>query len=133
MDGLVDLLPHRPPWLLVDRVVSRSETRVECEKRLAAGDPLLGDGALPELLVVEALAQAAACLASAERGRHRGMLVAATAFEFHERAQAGETVRLCATRDATLGTLHRFTVEARAGERVIAKGRLTFALEEDRR
>jgi 3-hydroxymyristoyl/3-hydroxydecanoyl-(acyl carrier protein) dehydratase len=56
------------------------------------------------------------------------MLVAARGFEFHGRAQAGDTVRLTATRTTTLGALHRFEAEAAVGERVIARGELTFSV-----
>jgi 3-hydroxyacyl-[acyl-carrier-protein] dehydratase len=128
MDALVDLIPHRPPWLLVDRVVARGEDQVEAEKLLAAGDPLLAPDGLPELLVLEALAQTAACLNAGGLGRHRGLLVAATRVEFDGRAQAGERVTLVARRTAVLGALIRVVAQARVGERVIARGELTFAV-----
>src|SRR5439155_11386732 len=48
MERLVDLIPHRPPWLLVDRVTARGDDFVTAEKRVAAADPLLApDGSLP--------------------------------------------------------------------------------------
>ena len=128
MERLVDLIPHRPPWLLVDRVVARSDDHVEAEKRVAADDPLLAPGGLPELLSLEALAQTAACLNAGRLGQHRGLLVAASHVVFDGRAQAGDLVSLRARRIATLGTLLRFAVEARVGERVIARGEMTFAV-----
>jgi 3-hydroxymyristoyl/3-hydroxydecanoyl-(acyl carrier protein) dehydratase len=130
MDGLVDLLPHRPPWLLVDRVIVREATRVECAKQLAGTDPLLFSAELPEVLIIEALAQAAACLNAGELGQHRGLLVAAVGFEFHGRARAGETLRLVAVKEAALGGLVRFLGEAFMGEHLLARGHLTFAVEE---
>ncbi|HEX4346226.1 MAG TPA: hypothetical protein VHZ73_01570 [Vicinamibacterales bacterium] len=130
MGTTIDLLPHRPPWLLVDRVVAKSETTVEAHKLLAADDPLLVRDELPDFLVLEALAQAAACLATEALGRHTGLLVAATQFHPRERARAGETLRLLAVRQAVLGRLHRFDCTACVGERLIARGQLTFALEE---
>lgn len=129
MEALVDLIPHRPPWLLVDRVVARSDEGVEAEKRLSAGDPLLGpDGGLPELLLLEALAQTAACANAGALGRHRGLLVAASGVVFDGRAQAGDVVTLRARRGAALGALVRFDAEALVGDRSIARGQLTFAL-----
>jgi len=129
MAGTVDLLPHRAPWLLVDRVVARAEGTVEAHKLLTASDPLLADGTLPELLLLEALAQTAACLQTEALGEHRGLLVAAQRFEVHERPRAGETLRLKAVREAVLGRLVRFTGEARVDERLLASGQLTFAIE----
>jgi 3-hydroxymyristoyl/3-hydroxydecanoyl-(acyl carrier protein) dehydratase len=131
MGGVIDRIPHRPPWLLVDRVVQVDRDRVASERRLSATDPLLSDG-LPELLVLEALAQTAACLMTDGLGRHRGYLVAASGFEFFGRAQAGETLLLRATKTAQLGALHRFDGEAAVGERLVARGEMTFAVEAER-
>ena len=129
MEPLVDLIPHRPPWLLVDRVTARSEDQVAAEKRLSVADPLLAPDGLPELLALEALAQTAACLNAGTHGRHRGLLVAASRVEFPSgRAQAGDLVSLRAQRTATMGALVRFAVEARVGERVIVRGEMTFAV-----
>lgn len=132
---LVRAIPHRAPWLLVDRVVAVDGGVVRAEKRLTHGDPLLdGDGTLGEPFVVEALAQTAACLNAAqlegEGGRpHQGMLVAASKFSFEgPRARAGDLLALEAQRTASLGALHRFTCEARVDGRVIARGDLSFAV-----
>ncbi|HXU70880.1 MAG TPA: hypothetical protein VN947_16210 [Polyangia bacterium] len=128
MERLVDLIPHRPPWLLVDRVRSREGGVVEAEKQLAAGDPLLAGDELPELLVLEALAQTAACHNAGQLGAHRGLLVAATGVAFDGRARAGDVVRLRAEKTAVMGALVRFAVEARVGDRLIARGQMTFAV-----
>ncbi|MCU1281581.1 MAG: fabZ [bacterium] len=128
MERLVDLIPHRAPWLLVDRVIARSDESVEAEKRLAAGDPLLAPDGLPELLALEALAQTAACLNAGALGQHRGLLVAASRVAFDGRAQAGDVVALHARKTASMGALVRFDVEARVGDRVIARGEMTFAV-----
>jgi 3-hydroxyacyl-[acyl-carrier-protein] dehydratase len=120
-------IPHRAPWLLVDRVIERGADRVRALKRLTADDPLGPEG-LGECLLIEALAQAAACVEGAERGAHRGYLVAASQFEFHGRAQVGETLELSAVRTATLGALHRFAGEASVDGKLLAKGEMTFAV-----
>jgi len=133
MTGPLDRIPHRPPWLLVDRVISVEGPTVTAERRLTFDDPLMQDG-LPEVLVLEALAQTAACLNAGELGAHRGFLVAASGFEFDGRAQAGETLLLSATRTAALGALHKFEGVAQAiapgGQaRMVARGQMTFAVE----
>ena len=128
MAALVDLIPHRAPWLLIDRVVARGDDRVEAEKRVAADDPLLAGDELPELLLLEALAQTAACANAETLGKHQGLLVAASRVEFAGRARAGDVVTLVATRTATMGALVRFSTEARIGERTIARGEMTFAV-----
>lgn len=128
MERLVDLIPHRPPWLLVDGVVARSADGVEAVKLLAADDPTLRDGEWPEAMALEALAQAAACVNAGALGAHHGLLVAARDVVFDGRARAGDRVALHARKLAALGALVRFAVEARVGERLIARGELTFAV-----
>ena len=125
---MIDAIPHRSPWLLVDRVTARDDEHVEAEKRVAAGDPLLAGGELPELMVLEALAQTAACLNAGALGKHQGLLVAASRVEFDGRARAGDIVVLRAKKTTTMGTLVRFEAEALVGERVIARGEMTFAV-----
>ena len=125
---MIGAIPHRPPWLLVDRVTARDDEHVEAEKRVAAGDPLLAGGELPELMVLEALAQTAACANAGELGAHRGLLVAASRVEFDGRAIAGDVIVLRAKKIATMGTLVRFETEALVGERVIARGEMTFSV-----
>jgi 3-hydroxyacyl-[acyl-carrier-protein] dehydratase len=129
--ALLDLLPHRPPWLLVDRVLSVEETRIVAEKRLAADDPLLGAGGLGGPLAIEAVAQAAACLmgqgAVGER-EHHGYLVAARGWKFPGWAHAGETVTLRAERLGSFGSLYAFRGEASVDGRPIAVGELRFGV-----
>lgn len=128
MSRVTDLIPHRAPWLLVDRVISVDAEKVEAEKRLSQGDPLVGES-LGEMLVVEALAQTAACLEGSERGAHRGMLVAASGFQFARRPRAGETLSLSAERLAKMGALAKVRARARIGEELITEGEMTFAVE----
>lgn len=124
------LLPHRAPFLLVDRVLCVEGEQVTAEKRLTADDPLLVDGVLPGPLLIEALAQTSACLMGAgNAGReHLGYLVAAQGWKFPSRARAGDTLALTAVRTATLGALHRFDGVARVGEREVASGSMSFAV-----
>src|SRR5262245_1609742 len=122
---LIDLIPHRAPFRLIDRVVALEPNQVRAEKRVPAGDPLLADG-LAETLLLEALAQTAACLNAASMKSHRGYLVAANQFRFEGRAYPGDTIELLAVRGGQLGALHRFSGEARVSGRVIAAGEMTF-------
>ncbi len=130
LEALLLSIPHRPPWSLIDRVVSVEPGRVVAEKRLAVGDPLLGAG-LRGPLCIEALAQAAACLMVARvgGGEHRGYLVAAAGWKFPARALPGELVRLEAVLRAELGGLQRFDGRAAVDGREIAAGSMTFAVQ----
>ena len=63
-DGIQEHLPHRHPFLLVDRVLEREPgVRVVAEKLVSYGDPILqghfqGRPLVPGVLMIEMLAQA---------------------------------------------------------------------------
>jgi beta-hydroxyacyl-ACP dehydratase FabZ len=64
-------LPHRYPFLLVDRVLARTGERIVAHKLVTANEPyfaghLPGHPVMPGVLIVEALAQAGALLAAPE-------------------------------------------------------------------
>jgi 3-hydroxyacyl-[acyl-carrier-protein] dehydratase len=133
MHAAIDLIPHRPPFLLVDRVIAVEDDRVDAEKLVTAGDPLVGDGGLGGPLLMEACAQTAACLMGALGGGegHLGYLVAAQGWKFLDFARPGEIARFSARRVSMLGALHRFEAVARVGERELASGTMTFAVRFD--
>jgi beta-hydroxyacyl-ACP dehydratase FabZ len=67
------LLPHRYPFLLVDRVVEMGDDKVVGLKNVTANEPFFqghfpGQPVMPGVLLVEALAQAGALLACKATG-----------------------------------------------------------------
>jgi 3-hydroxyacyl-[acyl-carrier-protein] dehydratase len=68
-NAITEILPHRYPFLLVDRVVElEAGERVKAYKNLTANEPFFqghfpGHPVMPGVLQIEALAQAAAVLA----------------------------------------------------------------------
>lgn len=72
--GILELLPHRYPFLLVDRVVAYEPgRRVVCHKSVSANEPFFqghfpGQPVMPGVLVIEALAQAGGVLSHLNRG-----------------------------------------------------------------
>ncbi len=121
----LEVLPHRAPFLLVDRLVSRSEQQAHARKMVTANDPLVG-GLLPAPFIVEALAQTAALMHTEV---HHGFLVALRDVKVESDASPGDVLELSATRTATLGGLHRVSGVARVGDRVVLTGELTFSIE----
>ncbi|MEO6952380.1 MAG: 3-hydroxyacyl-ACP dehydratase FabZ family protein [Polyangia bacterium] len=130
MSGLRDLpdLPHRAPFRLVDRLASRTEQSATAIRQVTANDPLMGSE-LPATLVVEALAQTAALMNDGTIGAHRGFLVALRDVRFESSVHAGDTLSLHTERTASLGGLHRVMGRAHVGDRLVASGEMTFAIE----
>ena len=56
------LLPHRPPMLMLTAMLEQDADRVHCSSVIAATNPLLSDGLFPVAGGVELLAQAAGIL-----------------------------------------------------------------------
>ncbi len=69
VEGIQRLLPHRPPFLLVDRVVAfEKDASITCLKGVTMNEPFFaghfpGHPVMPGVLILEALAQSAALLA----------------------------------------------------------------------
>jgi 3-hydroxyacyl-[acyl-carrier-protein] dehydratase len=66
---ILDILPHRYPFLLVDRVLEVTEARIVAIKNVTWNEPFFpghfpGEPVMPGVLQVEAMAQAAAILAA---------------------------------------------------------------------
>lgn len=134
------LLPHRPPLLLVDRILSvdLAAGHLLALRTVSADDPWLGPTGLPAPLLIEALCQAAACLnglslaASSAPAAHRGYLVGLSDVTFTAPAQAGDVLHLSVRREGGLGAMQAVRGEvlrADDGERrPLASGRLLLAV-----
>jgi len=133
---LIELIPHRPPMLLLDRVLSFSADRVVCAAQPTHASIFLRQGAIPGVVTLEYMAQAtAACLALARPGdpaqRGHGLLVAARHFSLGcaEIAVHTELV-VVATLSASAGRAANFDcrVDAAADGSKLASAELTVYL-----
>jgi beta-hydroxyacyl-ACP dehydratase FabZ len=69
LEQILALLPHRYPFLLIDRVLELSDERVLCLKNVSFNEPYFqghfpGVPVMPGVLQIEAMAQAGGILAS---------------------------------------------------------------------
>lgn len=131
-----EILPHRPPFLFVDRVtVLEPGVRIVAERDLRAEEPHFtghfpGAPMMPGVLVAEALAQTSGLLCALSLGEgdrdvsEPPLFLAKLDLKFPATARPGETMVMEARLERAYGTLFRFQVEARSGERAVAKGTL---------
>jgi len=144
LDDLLPVLPHRPPFLFVDRVIQLEPHKpIVAERTLRADEPQFaghfpGRPIMPGVLIAEALAQTSGLLiglsemisASAPPEKPKVFFLAVTNIKFTHPAVPGEALVLRATSERQFAALHRFNVEATVGRNLIASGSLTLALVE---
>ncbi|MDR0771497.1 MAG: hypothetical protein LBE75_09965 [Burkholderiales bacterium] len=99
---ITDYLPHRPPMLLLDRVVEAAESRIVCEVTLQVDSPFCDGAAVPGWVGVEYMAQTVGVLAGWRALEKRlpvkiGFLVGARHYRSHvPQFRAGEVLRVTA-------------------------------------
>jgi len=126
------LLPQRPPFRFIDRVVETTDETAHCQFCMPESGDCFSLRMLPEALLVEALAQTTAILMLAPRGGEGtdgprgGVLGGVDGFRFDGRPEPGETIDLKARLRKQLGPVAMFHVEAWQGQRALCHGTLTI-------
>ena len=139
LDALVGLLPHRPPFRFVDRVsVFEAGVRVVAHKDVTATEwffpPDAQDVAalvMPDLLVVEAMAQAGAVLLMADTAQAAAKVVYFAGLDrvqWHVPVRAGDALCLHAVVTHARGRLRKVHADARVHERVVCEADLAAVL-----
>lgn len=132
-----EILPHRDPFLFVDRVVNISnENAIVAEKDLAPDEWYFrghfpGAPMLPGVIVSEALAQTSGLLLGltkrATDQKKPKLFLANLSIKFSSPAKPGETLRLTAHLKKEYGQMFLFEVAAHVADRRIAVGTLALA------
>lgn len=133
-------LPHRYPFLLVDRVLEIAEdgSRIVAQKNVSSNEPFFqghfpDEPIMPGVLVIEALAQAGGILVSrtqrlAERANVMGVLAGVDGFRFRRPVRPGDSLRLEVTLTKMRGAVGKFQGRATVDGHLVAEGEITFAL-----
>ena len=138
-ETIARILPHRAPFLFVDRVVRLEPgASIEAERELRPDEPHFaghfpGRPIMPGVLITEALAQTAGLLlalsAMARGATIDGDLfyLARTDMKWTSPVGPGETLVLEARLERSMGALHAFRVRARTKRLDVASGAVTLA------
>ena len=140
LNDLLPVLPHRPPFLFVDRVTKLTPGKlIVAERRLRADEPHFaghfpGQPIMPGVLVSEALAQTSGLLlglsewitAAVLPEKPKMFFLGATNLKFTHPAVPGDLLILRATSDRHFSGIFRFEVEATVGRNLISSGSLTL-------
>jgi 3-hydroxyacyl-[acyl-carrier-protein] dehydratase len=134
---ILQLLPHRPPVLLVDRLLESDQRHAVAEKVFGAEGFGVWSGRVLGSALMEGLAQTTAALFGAAAGAsgaspgQSGMLVGLTDFRFPDMAAAGKRVEYHVEILRTLGPFCFVAGRAECDGRVVAQGELRVVRMED--
>ena len=136
-ETIESIIPHRPPFLLVDEVLELEPGRKVRGRFLVPEDGwwfaghFPGRPVMPGVLIVEAMAQTGAVAVLAEE-ENRGRIAFFAGIDdcrFKRVVSPGETLALTCEIDQVRGPIGRGKATAHVGAELAARGTLTFAVE----
>jgi 3-hydroxyacyl-[acyl-carrier-protein] dehydratase len=131
------ILPHRPPFLLIDEVVELEPGARTVARREVRADDWWFPGhfparpVMPGVLIVEAMAQAGAVAVLIEE-ENRGKIAFFAGIDdcrFKRVVEPGDVLTLTCEIDTVRGPIGRGKATAHVGDELAARGTLTFAVE----
>lgn len=133
------ILPHRYPFLLVDKIVEMTEGKsIKGIKNVTVNEPFFqghfpGNPIMPGVLICEALAQVGAVLLLSmdENKGKLGVFTGINNFKFRRQVVPGDTLELCAEMVTYRHGMGKANVEAKVDGQIAAKGEISFAIVEN--
>ena len=135
IEQIQELLPHRYPILLVDRILELGEDYILGEKLVSSNEPVLsghfpGHPVLPGVFLLEALAQTACIWAIRQRAGPASLQPALLGIDnarFRRPVVPGDVVQLHVHLERQRGTMYRFRGEARVEGELAADAKIMAA------
>ena len=135
IDEIQQLLPHRYPFLMVDRVIERKEgQRVVAVKNVTINEPFFQGHypqtpVMPGVMIVEAMAQVGGLATAGAPGSDiLPLLAAIEKVRFRDVVKPGDQLVISATVQAARAGVVKISAIAKVDDKVVAEGHLTFAL-----
>ncbi|MDR1874462.1 MAG: 3-hydroxyacyl-ACP dehydratase FabZ [Synergistaceae bacterium] len=132
---IMKMLPHRYPFLMVDRIVEYSENHVVGYKNVTINEPFFqghfpGEPLMPGVLILEAMGQVASILVAVRLGdTQKGMIAFLTGVEkarFRKPVRPGDRLVTRAELTKVRGLVGRAKVTGYVDDVVVADGEFSF-------
>jgi len=141
IEEIKEYLPHRHPFLLIDRVVSFEKgKRIVAVKNVSVNEPFFPGhfphfAVMPGVLIVEAMAQAAAVLSLRSIGHKNDgkwvyYFVGIDGARFKKPVTPGDTLTITVDAGRSSRGMAKFSATAKVGEVLAAEAELLCALRE---
>lgn len=141
LEDILDIIPHRPPFLFVDRVIKfKPDKIIVAQRTILFNEPWFAGhfpqkAIMPGALVLDALAQTSGLLLGLSRKTNpdkkdtqlKFFYLASSNIKFTSPAFPGETLELISENREKFENLYSYNVEAGVGSKTVAKGILTLA------
>ncbi|HKJ21818.1 MAG TPA: 3-hydroxyacyl-ACP dehydratase FabZ [Gammaproteobacteria bacterium] len=136
---VMNYLPHRYPFLMVDRVLEYERGKsLVAVKNVSVNEPFFqghfpGNPVMPGVMILEAFAQAAGILAfkSTDSQPTQGVSYYMAGIDnarFREPVTPGDQLMLHVTMNRTIRSIWKFSAEARVGDKTAASADLMVAV-----
>jgi 3-hydroxyacyl-[acyl-carrier-protein] dehydratase len=137
-EEIMRYLPHRYPFLLVDRIVELDDKKIRGIKNVTMNEPFFvghfpGYPVMPAVLVIEALAQLASILAWKISGRSPGdgtiiFFAAIDNARFRKQVRPGDQLALESEVYRLVRGVGKFAVRAKVDDEIVAEADLMAAM-----
>ena len=133
IDTIMKSLPHRFPFLLVDRILEYSETRVVGLKNVTINEPFFpghfpSEPVMPGVLVLEAMGQVAAMMLALRPGSE-GLVTYLTMIEkakFRKPVSPGDQLITTGELIKVRGMMGKVRTVGRVGDDIAAEAEMSF-------
>jgi beta-hydroxyacyl-ACP dehydratase FabZ len=138
---IMEKIPHRYPFLLIDRVVSIEDHKMVALKNVTINEPFFeghfpGFPIMPGVLIVEAMAQAGGLLAMHLQGEDLGdrkvFFMTIDSARFRQPVVPGDQIRFEIEIERRRGTIWRVFGKAFVGDKLVADAQLQAMITRDK-
>ncbi len=133
IDSIMKALPHRFPFLLVDRVLEKGEDTIKTLKNVSANEPQFQGHfsfypIMPGVLIVEAMAQSAGLLFSEEGSDKKMLFMGIDNCKFRQEVRPGDQLIMEIEVIKKRGSILRFKGVASVDGKKVAEAEMMAAL-----